>query len=66
MHEVILEFIKKFHEENGYAPTYREIRDGVGLSSTSQVVPYIDDLIHEGKLIKEPGVARTLRIVEEA
>jgi len=64
MHETVLEFIKEFQEEHGYAPTYREIRDGCHLSSTSQVAPYIDDLIAEGKLSKTPGAARTLRVLE--
>ena len=63
MHDVILDFIREFHRRNGYAPSYREIRDGVGLSSTSQVSIYINDLVEEGKLAKEDGQSRTIRLV---
>lgn len=66
MHDEILEWIELFIETKGYAPTYREIMEGVGLSSTSQVSWYIDELIEEGKLVKEAGQARTLRIIKEA
>ena len=65
MHDEILEWIELFIETKGYAPTYREIMEGVGLSSTSQVSWYIDELIEEGKLVKEAGQARTLRIIKE-
>ena len=62
MHEEVLEFIKLFIKTKGYAPTYREIMEGVGLSSTSQVGFYVNELVEEGRLLKEAGQARTLRI----
>lgn len=63
MHEEILDFIREFHRRNGYAPSYREIVEAVGLSSTSQVAVYIEDLVEEGKLAKEDGQSRTLRLI---
>lgn len=65
MHDEILEWIELFISTKGYAPTYREIMEGVGLSSTSQVSWYIDELVEEGKLKREAGQARTLRVVKE-
>jgi repressor LexA len=62
MHDEILNFIKEFLDEQGYAPSYRDIARGVNLSSTSQVSQYIDDLVEEGKLVREPGIARSLRL----
>ena len=35
--EKILEFVNAFVQENGYAPSVREIGAGVGLSSTASV-----------------------------
>lgn len=64
MHDEILEWIELFIETKGYSPSYREIMEGVGLSSVSQVAWYIDELVEEGKLQKEAGQARTLRVVK--
>lgn len=63
MHEEVLNFIREFHREKGYAPSYREIRDALALSSTSQVAIYINDLVEEGKLAKEDGQSRTIRLI---
>ena len=37
MEEKILEFCKEYFKKYGYAPSSREIGDGVGLGSTSSV-----------------------------
>jgi SOS-response transcriptional repressor LexA len=33
--QAALEFVKRFKEQNGVAPTYRETADGLGCSSTA-------------------------------
>lgn len=56
----ILAFIQTFTEEQGYAPTIREIADAVGLRSTSTVHGHIERLVQKGLLSKETMRPRTL------
>ncbi len=46
----IVEFMRRFIRENGYAPTVREIGAGVGLRSTASVSYHIERLRAEGRL----------------
>lgn len=62
----ILEFIKDYHAQHGYAPTIREIGNGVGLLSTSTVHSHVDWLIEVGKLETDhPRSPRALRLPKE-
>ena len=61
---VILDFIKDFIDENGFSPSYREIMNGVGLSSVSAVAEHIDNLIVKGAIEKGDGEARSLKVVD--
>jgi repressor LexA len=57
----VLRFIELFMEENGYPPTYEEIRESVGLSSRSHVDYYVESL-EEAKLIERKARSpRSLR-----
>ena len=60
----VLNFIQDFTEENGHSPSYREICEGVGLSSVSAVAEHIDNLVAKGALKKTPGEARSLEILD--
>lgn len=57
-----LEFIARFHEENGYAPTVREIGAALGLRSSSSAHEILKRMVAEGQLSGRPGTGRTLRI----
>ena len=59
--EEVFEFIKKSREKTGYAPSVRDIRDAVGIKSTSTVHAYIERLIKDGRLVKDDGKSRSLR-----
>lgn len=59
----ILDFIKTFIAENGYAPTVREIAKGVYLSSTSNVHRYLTALEKSGKIVREATKPRTLKVI---
>ena len=48
----ILNFINIFFEKNGFAPSVREICEGVGLKSTSTVQYHLEKLIQSGLLQK--------------
>jgi repressor LexA len=60
MKERILEYIVGFMDENGFAPTYREIGAAVGLKSSSSVSRHIEHLKAEGKITLHDQKSRTL------
>ncbi|TCX51957.1 MULTISPECIES: hypothetical protein [unclassified Dehalobacter] len=57
----ILNFIKDFHAKNQWAPSIREIADGVGLYSSSTVQGYLERMAKKGKIVYN-GV-RQIRVV---
>ena len=52
--QLILEFVNRFVQENGYAPSVREIGAAVGLSSTASVSYHLQQLQLQG-LLKTSG-----------
>ena len=60
----VLDFIQDFTEENGHSPSYREIMEGLGLTSVSAVAEHIDNLVTKGVLRKTPGEARSLEVLD--
>ena len=60
----VLDFIRDFTEENGHSPSYREICEGIGLSSVSAVAEHIDNLVAKGALRKTSGEARSLEVLD--
>ena len=48
--QLILEFVNQFIQENGYAPSVREIGAAVGLSSTASVSYHLQQLQAQGLL----------------
>ena len=47
----ILEYVNRFVQENGYAPSVREIGSAVGLRSTASVSYHIQALQDKGLLL---------------
>ena len=62
--QAVLNFLEDFTEENGYSPSYREIMNGLGLSSVSAVAEHIDNMVSKGILKKVPGAARSLEVLD--
>lgn len=60
----VLDFIRDFTEENGHCPSYREVMEGLGLTSVSAVAEHIDNLVAKGALLKTPGEARSLEVLD--
>ena len=58
----ILEYITKRIEETGYSPSVRDIRDALGIKSTSTVHSYLERLEKKGAIVKDQGKSRSLRI----
>jgi len=62
--KAILKFIEKQMEEQGYAPSVREIGKSVGLKSTATVHGYLAKLEQKGYIKKENQKGRTLRLLK--
>ena len=61
--EKILEYVNRFVQENGYAPSVREIGAAVGLRSTASVSYHIQALQDKGMLLSPGAKGRKRSIV---
>lgn len=59
----ILAFIIQYITDNGFAPSNREIGDGVGLKSTEGVKRHLDKLEKDGKIKTKPCQPRAISVV---
>jgi repressor LexA len=62
----ILEFVRNYLQEHGFAPSVREIGRAVGIRSTKGVKYHLDILVNEGLLERTNRQARTLRTSHQA
>lgn len=62
--KAILKIIKEYIDKEMMPPTVREIGEIAGLSSTSTVQRYLDELERKGYIFKEKGCCRTIRVKE--
>ena len=60
--ELILDYVNQFVQENGYAPSVREIGAAVGLRSTASVSYHIQQLQEKG-LLQEKGAKGRKRAI---
>ena len=56
-------FIVKFFIKNGYAPSVREICEGVGLKSTSSVYSHLMTLERERKIEVKDRSPRAIKVI---
>ena len=63
--ELILEFVNEFIQENGFAPSVREIGAAVGLRSTASVSYHLNQLQEKG-LLQAPGAKGRKRAIVTA
>ena len=61
--ELIVEFVNRFVQENGFAPSVREIGEAVGLRSTASVSYHLQQLKAQGLLQAPEGKGRKRSIV---
>ena len=62
----VLEFIKEYISENGFAPSYREIAVPLGVSSPSTIHQHIQALAEKGFIrVGEDGCARSIEVVDQ-
>ncbi len=65
LRERIFEYIRRFFDERGYAPTVRDILKGCDISSTSLVQYHLNVLEREGQIRRDPEVFRSIQLVEK-
>jgi repressor LexA len=63
--EGILECIRHYFDEKGYAPTVRDIVRDCKISSTSLVQYHLNVLEKEGQIHRDPEVFRSIQLVEK-
>ena len=61
--ELILDFVNEFVQQNGYAPSVREIGAAVGLRSTASVSYHLTQLQEKGLLVSPGGKGAKRSIV---
>ena len=58
----VMDYIRKFTEENGYTPSVREIGNACGIKSTATVHNYIERLQEKGYLTKTDNKKRSVSV----
>ncbi len=61
----ILDFVTQFIQTNEYAPSYKEIAEYFGLSSTATVHEHIKSLEDKGLISSNKNVARSLEVIQQ-
>lgn len=59
----ILRFVQDYMREHKHPPSTREIGQGVGISSTSNVIYHVKRLVDYGYLGRQPGTSRTVIVL---
>lgn len=60
--QAVFNYLVKTINENGYAPSVRDIAADLGIKSTSSVHAYLHNLEKNGYIAQEEGKRRTLRL----
>jgi repressor LexA len=63
-HRKILEVFERFQHQNGYPPSIREIGRSAGITSTSVVNYYLDQLEEAGYIERDRNVSRGIRLIK--
>jgi repressor LexA len=61
-HQKILNFLSEYQRENRYPPSIREIGEKTGISSTSVVNYYLDQLEKKGLIERDRKISRGVRV----
>ena len=61
-HQKILDFLQEYQRANKYPPSIREIGEKTGISSTSVVNYYLDQLEKKGMIERDRKISRGVRL----
>ena len=64
-HELILKFLAKFQDENGYSPSIREIGESIDVTSTSLIDYYLKQLEEKGYISREQHISRSICLLKD-
>lgn len=59
----VLHYLRHFIGKRGYAPSFREIMEAMGMSSTSVVAYYLDNLQDMGFITRQSHKPRSIRVL---
>ena len=59
----IVEFIKRYVQDNHVTPTVRELGQAVGLSSSSSIHAVLKQMEKRGMIMSQPDKARTIVVL---
>jgi repressor LexA len=62
--KLVLDYIRRFMENYGHAPSYEEIAHGLGLSSPSNIHVHVENLKAKGFLTKKWNANRSIDLAE--
>jgi repressor LexA len=62
---VVLQFIKNYMGDNGWAPSVREVAASINASSTGTANYHLENLESQGYIERRPRTARAIRITED-
>jgi hypothetical protein len=63
--EMVLAFLQKFIDDNGYPPSMKEIADGLNFKSVNGACDHLKRLKAKGRVTMQPGQCRTIQIVPQ-
>ncbi len=61
----LIDFIKEFYLENGYGPSYDEMKDALGLAAKSNIHTMIKSLEVRGFVRRLPHMARSIEVIDK-
>lgn len=61
----VLNFLRSFIDQNGYAPSVRDIAEGCGISNPSIIQHHLNMLEKEGHIRRSRRTSRSLQLVEK-
>jgi repressor LexA len=64
--ESVLAYIREYIRTVGVPPSVRDICQDLRISSTSMAKYYLDRLQRDGKIVRIPGIARGIRVMEDS
>jgi len=62
--QTICQFIQRYSTEHGWAPTFTEIGEGVGIESRGHVHYHLTRLEREGYVVRQHHSVRAIRLTE--
>lgn len=63
---MVLTFLQKFIDDNGYPPSMKDIADGLNFKSANASSEHLKRLKAKGFITMQPGLCRSIQIVSQA